>query len=78
MLHRGKADSESMPLVGRKYTAWALWNSCQGVFTCGVFHSLKEARENVEKHPSEGMRVVPVTITVDPPAKWMDREMSER
>lgn len=78
MLHRGKLDSEPMPLAGRKYLAWALWNSCQGVFTCGVFHTLREACEQMEKYPSEGERVVPVTITVDPPSKWMDREMFER
>lgn len=42
--------------------AWALWNDCQGVFACSVFHSRAEARDALKKSGWQNETVVPVRV----------------
>lgn len=78
LIHKGNRDSEPLPLLGEQYQAWAIWNRCEGVFTCSVFHRRSEAVESLRSTPFDGGRVVPVTITVDLPEKWSDRHDREQ
>lgn len=58
--------------------AWAVWNDCQGVFTCSVTHSKKEAEAILEKMKAEDCRVVPVRVIVEPEVNHWYREAAER
>lgn len=68
--------SEEMPILGRAYSAWAIWNRCQGVFTGAVFHWRSEANDALHEY-GDGARVVPVTVTVDSPDKWDRRHYDQ-
>ena len=65
-----------MPIPGRAYAAWAIWNNCQGVFTDAVFHWRSEAMDELARY-GEGAKVVPVTLTVDAPADWSRRHWDQ-
>lgn len=57
-------------------TAWALWNGCQGVFSCSVFNSRKEALD--AKGDCEVFeKVVPVRVVVEYEWRWLDRDHCE-
>ena len=57
--------------------AWALWNGCQGVFSCSVFNSRKEAFD--AKGDCEAFeKIVPVRIVVERKDQWFYRDCEER
>ena len=69
--------------------AWALWNNCQGVFSCSVFRTKTEAdialaqwhvaaEERGGPGSLDGIIVVPVKIDVEPKERWFFREAIER
>lgn len=58
--------------------AWAVWNDCQGVFSCSVTHSKKEAEAILEKMKAADCRVVPVRVIVEPEVNHWYREAAER
>lgn len=62
------ADND-MPIPGRTYDAWAIWNNCQGVFTDAVFHWRCEALEVLPDY-GEGAKVVPVKVIVEDRDRW--------
>lgn len=59
--------------------AWAVWNSCQGVFPCGVRHTRKEAEALLAgDYAGTGCEVVPVRVVVEnDPYDRMHRDMGE-
>jgi hypothetical protein len=70
-----EADDD-LPIRDRKYEAWAIWNNCQGVFTCSVRHRRSECVEILKDYPQG--KIVPVTIIVDPPEEWWRRHAYEQ
>jgi len=60
--------------------AWAVYNGCQGIFTCGVGNSRKdaEARLNSGDYEGAGCTVVPVRVIVEPDDRRWIREWQER
>lgn len=60
-------------------TAWAIWNDCQGIFTCSIFHSKKEAEKILGKDFTRDQeKVVPVRVLVEPEDNWWMRDMHEK
>lgn len=68
--------TKPLPLRGRKYEAWAIWNQCQGVFTDAVFHWREDAVKALPDY-GEGAFVVPVRMTVDNPDDWPKRHWDQ-
>lgn len=58
--------------------AWAVWNNCQGVFACSVFHWKREAEERRQKDFGGRHNVVPVRVIAEPEGHWWSREAQER
>jgi hypothetical protein len=58
--------------------AWAVWNSCQGVFTCGVAHSRAAAVEKLKDYDGVADKVIPVRVYAEPEDRRDMREWSER
>ena len=70
-----RAVDDDLPIPGRKYEAWAIWNGCQGVFTCSVRHRRSECEEIMGEY--DGCKIVPVTVVVDEPSGWWRRHVAE-
>lgn len=79
-----RPDLNSCPactIMGIRSTeAWAVYNGCQGVFTCGVGSSKADAVTRLESGDYEGAgcEVVPVRIVVEPEERRYIREWMER
>jgi len=59
--------------------AWAVWNGCQGIFTCSIFHRRREAEDCLRAtFSSASERVVPVRVLIEPEDDWWLREERER
>ena len=62
-------------LMIRGTPAWAVWNSCQGIFTDAVTHSRAEAKALLGRTGDE--KVVPVRILIEPKDSHWRRQMQE-
>ena len=62
----------------RGATAWAIWNDCQGVFACSVFHSKSEADAALQEKSWGDAKVVPVRIYKEREDQTFFREAEER
>lgn len=60
--------------------AWALWNSCNGIFADAIFHTRKEALDclNKSSDPKQFDAVVPVRVhKIDGHARWLREQIEE-
>ena len=77
-----KAATDKAPEISneqylRGTPAWAVWNDCQGVFACSVFHSKSEADASLQSRYWDGAKVVPVRIYTEHEAMTLRREAEE-
>ena len=60
----------------RDCEAWAIWNSCHGVFDCSVRGTRKECEE-ILPHYDATAEIVPVRIVVEDRDEWWRRLRAE-